>query len=98
MSKHSKSTTDHKTIQKWVEEHDGKPATIADTTDKEGHAGLLRIDMPGGAKNPPLQPIEWDEFFEKFDEANLAFVYQDKTADGKESHFCKFVSRDSIAG
>jgi hypothetical protein len=97
MSAHtSKTTTSHKTIQEWVEAHAGKPATIADTADGD-HAGLLRIDMPGGAKNPPLQPISWDEFFKKFDEAKLAFVYQDKTADGKASHFCKFVSRESAA-
>jgi len=98
VSKTSKTTTDHKTIQHWVEEHHGKPATITETSAKGEHAGLLRIDMPGGAKNPPLQPISWDEFFQKFDEAKLAFVYQEKTADGGESHFCKFVSRDSIAG
>jgi hypothetical protein len=98
MAAHSShTTTSHKKIKEWVEAHDGKPATIAGTETRGEEVGMLRIDMPGGAKNPPLEPISWDDFFKKFDEANLAFVYQDKTADGKESHFCKFVSRDSAA-
>jgi hypothetical protein len=37
--------------------------------------------------------IEWDEFFATFDEHKLAFLHQDKTADGKPSRFNKFVSR-----
>jgi hypothetical protein len=54
---------------------------------------VLRIDFPGGATDPPLEPISWDDFFDKFEKAELAMVYQDKTAKGKPSHFCKFVSR-----
>ena len=37
--------------------------------------------------------IEWDEFFAAFDEHHLAFLHQDKAADGKPSRFNKFVSR-----
>jgi hypothetical protein len=43
-----------------------------------------------------LQEVAWDEFFRKFDEKNLAFVYQDQTRDGKESRFFKFVRRDQV--
>jgi len=39
--------------------------------------------------------VSWEEFFEKFDEAGLAMIYQEEKADGEESYFCKFVSRDS---
>ena len=35
-------------------------------------------------------------FFDKFEEANLAFIYQEETADGELSRFCKFVDRDSM--
>src|SRR4051812_42795572 len=44
-------------------------------------------------KDERLDWISWDEFFKKFDEAGLAFVYQDKTADGKTSRFQKFIRR-----
>ncbi|MGN6544276.1 MAG: lipocalin/fatty-acid binding family protein [Aureliella sp.] len=94
MGHESKTTTDHKVIRKWAEKRGGKPATIAGTAHKGEDAGLLRIDFPGGAGNPPLEPITWDEFFEKFDEENLAMVYQEKKADGEESTFCKFINRE----
>jgi hypothetical protein len=88
--------TDHEEIKRWVAERKGRPATIADTAKRGEEAGLLRIDFPGGAKNPPLEPISWEAFFEKFDAENLALVYQDETADGRKSYFCKFVSRESV--
>lgn len=97
MSHESKHTIDHNEIRTWVEARGGHPATIAGTQRGGEEAGLLRIDMPGGASTPPLEPISWDDFFEKFDEANLAFVYQDEKADGEPSFFSKLVSRDSVS-
>ena len=86
----SHTTTDHNEIKAWVEQRDGVPATVKDT-EEDGHAGILRIDF--GPREERLEKIGWDEFFEKFDEAGLAFLYQDKTKDGKISRFHKFVSR-----
>lgn len=85
-------TTDHDKIRKWAESRGGQPATVKDTGDEE-EAGILRLDF-----DPPdasLAKISWDEFFEKFDDSDLAFLYQDKTAAGKASRFHKFVDRDS---
>ena len=87
----SHTTTDHKKIKKWVDERKGTPATVNETG-KGGHAGILRIDF--GPKEEGLEEISWDEFFQKFDEAHLQFLYQDKTKDGKLSRFHKFVSGD----
>lgn len=86
----SETTTDHKVIRKWIEERDGRPATVR-ATEERGHAGILRIDF--GPKEDRLDEIEWDEFFRKFDEADLAFLYQDRTKDGGLSRFHKFVRR-----
>jgi len=55
---------------------------------------MLRIDFPDGPE-PSLQEISWDEWFEKFDDNNLALVYQEKTSGGKASRFNKLVSRES---
>jgi hypothetical protein len=85
-------TTDHDKIRKWAESRGGQPATVKDTGDDE-EAGILRLDF-----DPPdagLEKISWDEFFEKFDDADLAFLYQEKTASGKTSRFHKFIDRDS---
>jgi hypothetical protein len=84
------TTTDHEKIRKWVKERGGRPSTVTET-EEDGHAGILRIDF--GPKEEGLEEIEWDEFFRKFDEAELAFLYQDRTADGQLSRFHKFVRR-----
>jgi hypothetical protein len=96
MASDSNFMTDHDEIRRWAEERGGRPATIAGTEKKNEEAGLLRIDFPGGAGSPPLEPISWDAFFEKFDEANLALIYQDDEGEEDKNYFCKFVSRDTV--
>ena len=84
----AQQTTDHDIIRKWAEDRGGRPATVK-ATEEDGHAGILRIDF-----DPPdegLERIEWNQFFEKFDEAGIAFLHQDRTKDGKLSRFHKFV-------
>jgi hypothetical protein len=93
MSGETKKTTDHQEIQRWVEEHGGFPATVA-RTEKDGEAGVLRIDFPGYSGKDSLERVSWEDFFEKFDEKKLAFLYQDEMRSGQESRFFKFVSRD----
>jgi hypothetical protein len=92
-SKSSKTTTDHEEIKQWVEERGGNPAIVKGT--EKGGSALLRIDYPGYSGEDTLEEISWDEFFEMFDENNLAFLYQEETQDGGESRFSKFVSRDN---
>jgi hypothetical protein len=90
----SRTTTDHETIRRWVEARGGRPATVKATGGGDD-AGILRIDYPGRGDDSSLEEISWEEFFSKFEESNLAFLYQDHKADGEESRFSKFVSRDS---
>lgn len=87
------STTDHEEIRAWVEKRGGKPATVKGTGSKKDDTGILRIDFPGYSGEDSLEEISWDEFFSKFDESGLQFLYQEKTSDGKESRFNKFVSK-----
>jgi len=94
MSHESKITTDHDTIRQWVEARGGHPARVKGTGGR-GDPGLLRIDMPGYSGQDSLEPIEWDEFFEKFEDNHLAFLYQDTTAAGQRSHFSKLIDRDA---
>jgi hypothetical protein len=53
----------------------------------------LRIDFPGFKGEGTLQPISWDEWFRKFQERDLAFLYQSKTAAGKPSRFFKLIHK-----
>ncbi len=91
MAAKTNTTTDHDEIRRWVEEHDGRPATVRGTGD--GDAGVLRIDFPGGTGEDQLEHIGWDEWFEKFDDNGLAFLYQEEKASGEDSTFFKLVSR-----
>lgn len=91
-SKSNTSTRDHDTIRSWVEKRGGVPSMVKGTATKKDGGGILRIDFPGYSGEDSLQKITWEEFFQKFDESKLEFLYQEKTADGKESRFNKFVS------
>jgi len=89
-------TTDHAKIRQWAEARDGRPSRVQGTHEPDD-AGLLRIDFPERESaeddTDEVEEISWDEFFEKFDEQGLAFVYQEQTAAGRQSRFNKFVSR-----
>jgi hypothetical protein len=93
MAGSSKTTTDHNTIKEWAEARGGVPSTVEGTEDGDD-AGVLRLDFPGYSGRK-LAPISWDEWFEKFDDKGLAFLYQDETRDGDESRFFKLVSRET---
>jgi hypothetical protein len=90
----SKVTTDHEEIRAWAEERGGRPAHVM-STGKEDDPGILRIDFPGYSGEGSLEEIEWDEWFDKFDERGLALLYQDTTAGGEKSNFNKIVSRET---
>jgi hypothetical protein len=85
-------TTDHDEIRRWAEAHGGRPARVRGTGGGDD-PGILRIDFPGGAGEQDLEPISWEEWFEKFDEQGLAAVIQERKADGDDSTFIKLVKR-----
>ncbi len=91
----SKTTRDHDEIRKWAEARGAKPAEVA-STHKGKEPGILRLEFPKAPhKNDSnLQEISWEEFFEKFDKNDLELILQDKTADGEQSNFNKFVHPD----
>lgn len=87
----AKTTTDHQTIQQWVEERGGAPARVKSTGTKR-KPGILRIDYPGFTGEDSLEPLEWETFFEAFETNELAFLYQDDP----DSRFSKFIARDKM--
>jgi hypothetical protein len=87
------TTTDHNEIRRWIESHGGRPAAVAATM-KADDAGILRVDF--GPPEDSLEEISWDDFFDTFEDRELAFLYQDKGDDGGASRFFKFVSRDNV--
>jgi len=92
MASKSETTTDHDEIRRWVEEHGGSPATVKGT-EGDDEAGILRIDFPGGTGTDRLEHIDWDQWFEKFEDSGLAFLYQQQKASGEDSTFFRLVRR-----
>jgi hypothetical protein len=93
MTSQSHTTTDHDEIRQWVEQYDGKPASVRGTGSGTD-VGVLRIDFPGGAGEDELKHISWDDWFQKFDASGVAFLYQSEKADGDDSTFFKLVRRE----
>lgn len=91
MAGESNTTTDHDVIRHWIEDRGGKPATVKGTS-SDG-PGILRVDFPGYGDEDSLEELSWDDFFDKFDKEQLAFLYQEDTANGSESRFFKFIQR-----
>lgn len=87
-------TQNHDVIRRWVEDRGGSPATVGSTR-SDDDAGIIRIDFPGYSGADTLQKIEWAEWFEKFDESELVFLYQETLADGGKSNFNKLISRST---
>ncbi len=86
------TTTDHEEIRRWAESRGGVPAAVKETG-SNGDPGIIRIEFPGRGDDERLDEISWDDWFEAFEENELALVYQNRTSDGQESRFNKLVRR-----
>ena len=84
-------TTDHDEIREWAERDGGQPARVKGTGDEEA-VGMMRIDFPGYSGEGKLEPISWEEWFEKFEEKQLALLFRE------QDRFNKLVSRETAEG
>ena len=94
LSGESNVTTDHETIRAWVEERGGTPARRTDVPgDDMSTLYIVREDED----DADFRELSWDEFFETFDESDLAFVYRDEVDEhGQEQWVYEFVHRDDV--
>lgn len=87
----ARKTIDHDEIRRWAEARGGRPVAVRGTEDPEEASRMLRI---GFNSDPSLETVDWEDFFGTLEDEDLAFVYQEKTRDGKPSRFFKLVSRE----
>jgi hypothetical protein len=88
----SSTTTDLNEIKEWAEARNGKPSKVKDVGKGKG-GGIIRIDFPGYSGGDTLEEISWDEWYKIFKDEKLEFLYQDETANGKQSRFFKLVNK-----
>lgn len=91
-AQNSQILTKHEEIRQWAEARGGSPARVKATGGKDD-AGIIRIDFPGYSGEQSLEHISWDEWFEKFEEKELALVVENQPPEGDKSHFNKLVNR-----
>jgi len=87
MERRAHRTIDHDVIRQWTEDRGGYPAHVIGTGAADD-PGILRIDFPGFSGEGRLEAIDWDTWFEKFEESELAFLFQEPP-----SRFNKLVRR-----
>lgn len=86
--------TDHEQIRSWAEDRGAVPSCVKGTGKRED-IGMIRLDFPGYSGEESLQEISWDEWFQKFDENDLALLVQETTTGGEKSNFNKLVKRST---
>jgi ferritin-like metal-binding protein YciE len=85
-SRSARPLTDHDAIRQWAEERGAQPACVRGTGGR-GDTGMIRLDFPGYTGEESLEHIAWDDWFQKFDENNLALLV-------RGDNFNKLVSRE----
>ena len=90
MSVEMNITTDHRQIRLWAERSGGRPVRepVGGTT-----VVVPRIEFKPDPRGRP-QECSWEDWFESFDRAGLALLYQEREPDGSPSTFSKLVQRD----
>lgn len=91
------ATRNHEAIKKWAQARRAKPVTVPGT-EHGGRPGVLRFDFPGGSGSDRLQEVDWESWFESFDQRELTMLFQEKTSDGNESNFFVLVNPHRQAG
>lgn len=90
-----RTLVDHEEIRHWAKERGAKPST-ARRTHEDDSVGIIRLDFPGSCDLGSLEEISWDEWFEDFDENDLALIVRDEMANGQSSNFHKLVARENL--
>lgn len=71
-----KYTIDNDEIRAWMEERNGRPVLLKGV-DEDGEESPDMLHISFDPKDTNMQEMEWEEFFERFDNENLALVYDD---------------------
>lgn len=75
-------TTDHEEIRAWAEEHGGSP----DSADGDGVT--IAVESDG--------ELDWETFFERFDDENLALAYDAGPAADEPGQECRVLPKERV--
>lgn len=92
------TTIDHDKIRGWAEARRGVPAHSTSGKLARSDPRTLRIRFLGDGRPGQIEPIQWREWFQRFDELHLAFVFEERTPDGQPSKVSKLIRRREDGG
>lgn len=95
-----KYTIDNDEIRAWIEERGGVPAVLKGVSE-EGEESPDMLHISFDPNDPNMEEMDWEEFFERFENENLALVYDDEASDEPPYDFeleDRFRARDEYAG
>lgn len=89
MAKKKHVTTDYDEIRQWADQHNGEPAI---TAEEGNRPGKLKFLFPEEHPHERVKSLGWQEFFEDFEEQNLALAF-----DSPDSRAYEFVDRNEAS-
>lgn len=88
-------TTVHEEIERWARERGGRPVSVSGPGGDEADDGRRFVDVRfPGEDGRDAEPVGWDAFFERFEEAGLAFAYDAEGDADAPGDACALVDRD----
>jgi hypothetical protein len=85
-------TTDHDEIRQWVESVGARPVQVR-LAASTGRVGVPALDVPGRRTSGAVEAVTWDDWFDEFDRAGLALLYEPEPASSAPAPFGKLVPR-----
>jgi hypothetical protein len=81
-----KITTDRTVIQSWAHARQGQPALV-----RKGQNPVLAIVFPDCDSAVVERGLSWNEFFDRFEQQRLVFMYQDTDQNENLSRYFVFI-------
>lgn len=91
-----KYTTNEDEIRGWIEERGGIPVLVTGV-EENGKESPEMLHIAFGPLVPDMEEIDWEEFFERIENEQLALEYDDATPRGQIPDF-EFVDRERELG
>lgn len=94
MTNDIEQTIDHSRIRKRIESRNGRLVRIENRTTPVEGKGVIQVIFSDTLLEEQYVQVSWEEFFTRFDQAHLAFVYERCGAEDVTNRFYKFVNRN----
>lgn len=86
-------TIDHEIVRQQITDAGGTPVLAKDVPEAGEEPGADFLHIAFGTLDDTMERLEWEEFFEEFEEEQMALVYDDARDDGEAAEL-RIISRE----